>query len=63
MRYLNKALGKDKPMEIMEDNQGVIALVKNPYLYERSKYIDILYHYTRDLQAKGMIITIYIPTK
>ncbi len=50
-------------MEIMEDNQGVIALVKNPYLYERSKYIDILYHYTRDLQAKGMIITIYIPTK
>jgi len=63
MRYLDKALGKDKPMEIMEDNQGAIALVKNPHLHERSKHIDISYHYTRDLQAKGMITTVYIPTE
>ncbi len=31
------------------DNQGAIALVKNLHLTERSKHIDITYHFIRDL--------------
>jgi hypothetical protein len=44
-------IGEDANMvEIRADNQGAIALVKNPHLYKRSKYIDISYHYIRDLE-------------
>ena len=45
------------------DNQGAIPLVKNPILSERSKHIDIGYHYVRDLADKKRIALEYIPTK
>ena len=44
------------------DNQGAIALTKNPHLYERSKHIDICYYYTRDLAEKGRAIIDFVPT-
>jgi hypothetical protein len=37
------------PMVVNADNQGSIALAKNPVFHDRSKHIDIQYHYTRDL--------------
>ena len=49
-------------IDIYKDNQGALALVKNPYLYKRSKYIDIYYYYIRDLAKKGKLEIIYIPT-
>jgi hypothetical protein len=49
-------------ISIKGDNQGSLALVKNPHLHERSKHIDIQYHYVRDLEAKGKINVSYIPT-
>jgi hypothetical protein len=45
------------------DNQGAIALTKNPHLTERSKHIDISYHYVRDLQEKNKVDIKYVPTK
>lgn len=44
------------------DNQGAIHLVKNPILSDRSKHIDISYHYVRDLAEKKRIAVEYIPT-
>ena len=44
------------------DNQGAIALAKNPHLTERSKHIDISYHYVRDLQEKNRVDLKYVPT-
>jgi hypothetical protein len=44
------------------DNQGAIALAKNPHLHERSRHIDISYHYIRDLVQKGRVKIDYIPT-
>ena len=44
------------------DNQGALALVKNPHLHERSKHIDICYHYIRDLCEKGRLEVAYTPT-
>jgi hypothetical protein len=39
-------IGKDLyTARIKGDNQGALALVKNPHLHERSKHIDIQYHY------------------
>ncbi len=56
-------IGTDsKTVEIRADNQGAIALAKNPYLYERSKHIDISYYYIRDLKERKKIKIIYVPT-
>ncbi len=51
-----------KTVEIRVDNQGAIILVKNPYLYKRSKYIDISYYYIRDLKERKKIKIIYVLT-
>jgi hypothetical protein len=39
-----------------------MALIKNPYLHERSKHINIYYYYIQDLEAKKQIVITYIPT-
>ena len=49
-------------VDMYGDNQGALALVKNPHLHERSKHIDIHYHYIRDLAEKGKLEITYIPT-
>jgi len=47
---------------MLGDNQGAITLTKNTYLNERSKYVDIYYHFIRDLAKKGDLKVDYIPT-
>ena len=44
------------------DNEGALALVKNPHMHERSKHIDISYHFVRDLAEKRRLQITYIPT-
>ncbi|CAL3966236.1 unnamed protein product [Diplocarpon coronariae] len=44
------------------DNTGAIALAKNPHLHERSKHIDIAYHFIRDLVAKNKLSITYVLT-
>jgi hypothetical protein len=48
--------------QIKGDNQGALALVKNPHLHERSKHIDVQYHHIRDLEARKRIAVSYVPT-
>jgi Reverse transcriptase (RNA-dependent DNA polymerase) len=56
-------IGKDANMvEMRADNQGAIALTKNPHLNERSKHIDISYHHIRDLEEQKRIKINYVPT-
>ena len=49
-------------VQIKGDNQGALALVKNPHLHERSKHIDIQYHHIRDLEERKKITVSYVPT-
>jgi len=42
---------------------GSIALAKNPVFHDRSKHIDIQYHFTRDLVKEQKIHLEYITTK
>jgi hypothetical protein len=44
------------------DNQGAIALTKNPHLHERLKHIDISYHFICDLAKRKQLEITYIPT-
>ena len=50
------------PVLIFEDNQGTIALSKNPVNRQRSKHIDVRYHFIRSAQNAGKIISKYCPT-
>jgi hypothetical protein len=52
-----------KPITIMEDNQGAIAIAKNPVGHKRTKHIDIRYHFVREQTQKGVIEIQYLSTK
>jgi hypothetical protein len=47
---------------IFGDNQASIRLIKNPISSMRSKHIDIMYHFTRELVARNEIKYQYIST-
>jgi len=49
-------------MLILTDNQGAMALAKNPDHHQRSKHIDVRYHYVRQQVAKRTIRLDYIAT-
>ena len=48
-------------VDMRGDNQGALALVKNPYLYKWSKYINVCYYYIRDLAEKKKLEIEYVP--
>ena len=52
----------DSPTRIFGDNQGSIALVKNPVNHEKTKHIDIKHHFVREKFSEGIIDIMYIPT-
>ena len=37
-----------KPTDLFSDNQGAIALAKNPVSHSRAKHIDIRHHFVRE---------------
>ena len=51
-----------KSVKIYRDNQGSLALGKNPKLYQRSKYIDIKHYFCRQYITNGDIDPWYVPT-
>ena len=42
-------------IQLREDNQAVLILIKNTYVYEWSKYIDVFYHNICDLHKQNQI--------
>lgn len=50
------------PVTIFEDNQGAIALSKNPVCRQRCKHVDIRYHFIRSALSDGKISIEYCPT-
>ena len=58
LRRLLSDVGKplEEPIVINEDNQGAIAMAKNPVGHARNKHIDIRYHFVREGVQDGGII-------
>ena len=50
----------DVIIKLKNDNNNAIALIKNRQVNEKSKHIDIVYYYIRDLQKYGKININYI---
>lgn len=48
---------------LFEDNQGTIRLAKNPVNRQRSKHVDIKYHFIRSNVLQGKIVLVYCPTE
>jgi hypothetical protein len=44
------------------DNQSCIKLIENPVFHDRSKHIDMKYHYIRDLVKRKTVKLQYIST-
>ena len=53
---------KNDAVKIYEDNQGSIALAKNPQFHKRTKHIDIRYHFVREKVEDGQVVLEYIST-
>jgi len=49
-------------MVVNANNHGSTTLMKNPVFHDRSKHIDIQYHYARDLVKEGRIKLEFVPT-
>jgi len=49
-------------VDIFADNQGAIKLVKNPVVSNRSKHIDVVYHFARERVARKDVKIAYVKT-
>ena len=54
--------GKGRTVKIYEDNQGSIALAKNPEFHKRTEHIDIRYHFVREKVEDGQVVLQYVST-
>ena len=67
--YLRNFLNQSKlaettdPTLIAGDNQGSLALARNPVFHDRSKHIATRWYYVRDMMAKREIAGVYVHTK
>ena len=43
------------PLQLRDDNQAVLTLIKNVHVHERSKHIDVVYHHIWDLHQRNQI--------
>ena len=50
------------PATMCVDNQGAMKLADNPQFHNRTKHIDIGYHFVRDTLAVGKVTQQYLPT-
>ena len=44
------------------DNQSCVKLSENPVFHDRSKHIEIKYHYIRDMVQRKIVHLQYLPT-
>jgi hypothetical protein len=56
-------ISTSQPIKIWEDNNGAIAMSKNPINYEKTKHIHIRYHFVRECVYSGYISVCYLNTK
>jgi len=51
-----------QPTPLLCDNQSAIRLVRNPEFHQRTKHIDVKFHYIRNMQEEGAVNILYVDT-
>ena len=51
----NETHKKILSLQLKNDNQTVLTLIKNAHVYERSKHIDVIYHHIQNLHQRNQI--------
>ena len=60
---LSELIFVPKPIIVYGDNQGAIALTKNHIIHNRSKHIDVKYHFIHEKYNNKFADVIYIPSE
>jgi hypothetical protein len=50
-------------MTIHGDNQGSLSLAENPQYHQKTKHIEVQYHYIRQEVKAGNVVLNYLPTE
>jgi hypothetical protein len=62
-QLLGELLGREpEVVELKVDNKSALALARNPVFHERSKHIDLRYHFIQNCLAEGTVSATYINT-
>jgi hypothetical protein len=62
-QLLGELLGRElEVVELKVDSKSALALVRNLVFYERSKHIDLRYHFIRNCLTEGTVSATYINT-
>jgi hypothetical protein len=62
--YMLRDLGiETKSIPIWSDSQAALALIKNPMVSQRSKHIDVAYHFVRERAENGAVSFDYVTTE
>ncbi|XP_031265023.1 secreted RxLR effector protein 161-like [Pistacia vera] len=61
--FLKEAKLLDGTVTVYSGSQSAIHLVKNPVYHERTKHVDVRYHFVRDMISKGGVKLMKIPTE
>ena len=63
-RLMEELIGRESdPPMLYVDNKATISLIKNPVLHDRSKHIEIRFHYIRECADRGLIKIDFIRTE
>ena len=49
--------------DILCDNQSCIKMTKNPVFHDKSKHIEVRYHFIQVMVQKGVVKLKYVPTE
>ena len=65
IKQLLAGIGKfrRRPVTVYCDNVSATYLTANPVHHDRSKHIDVDYHFVREMLAKGGLIVRRVPTQ
>ena len=61
--FIDLKMPQGKPTPLVVDNQSAIKVTYNPEFHQRSKHIEVKYHFIRETIEEGHIETQYVPTQ
>ena len=50
-------------IDVLYDNQSCTKMTENPVFHDKSKHIEVRYHFIRDMVQKGVVNLKYVPTE